>query len=67
MTVKVKRLPDRRPELMRQLQTAAGRALNEAAMLVRNAAKQLVSVRYVRVKRQRRRRRGEGTDNAEQA
>jgi hypothetical protein len=67
MTVKVKRLPDRRPELMRQLQTAAGRALHEAAMLVRNAAKQLVSVRYVRVKRQRRRRRGEGTDNAEQA
>jgi hypothetical protein len=67
MTVKVKRLPDRRPELMRQLQAAAGRALSEAAVIVRNAAKQLVSVRYVRTRRSRRRRRGEGSDNAEQA
>jgi hypothetical protein len=65
MTVKVKRLPDRRPELMRQLQTAAGRALNEAAMLVRNAAKQLVSVRYVRTRRPSRRQQG-GSDNAAQ-
>lgn len=47
MTAKVKRI-DRRPELMRSLNTASGKALKQAALLCQAIARQLVSRKYVK-------------------
>ena len=45
MSVKVKK-KDRRPELMRSLETAAGKSLERAAKLCRSIAQQMVSRKY---------------------
>jgi hypothetical protein len=45
MSVKVKKV-DRRPELMRHLQTATGKSLQRAAKLCKAIAQQLVSRKY---------------------
>ena len=46
MTVKVKLRKDNRPLLMRALETATGKAMQDAALLCREIAKKLVSKRY---------------------
>ncbi len=56
MTVKAKRI-DRRPELMRSLDTATGKALRQAALLCQAIARQLVSKRYIRSNEEREERR----------
>ena len=56
MTAKVKRI-DRRPELMRSLDTATGKALRQAALLCQAIARQLVSKRYIRSNEEREERR----------
>ena len=56
MTAKVKRI-DRRPELMRSLDTATGKALKQAALLCQAIARQLVSKRYIRSNEEREERR----------
>ena len=53
MSVKVKKKVDRRPELMRSLETAAGKALQHAATLCKGVARQLVSKRYQMTKEER--------------
>ena len=45
MSVKIKK-KDRRPELMRSLETAAGKSLERAAKLCRSIAQQMVSRKY---------------------
>jgi hypothetical protein len=45
MSVKVKKI-DRRPELMRHLETATGKSLQKAARLCKAIAQQLVSRKY---------------------
>ena len=45
MSVKIKKR-DRRPELMRSLNTAAGKSLKKAAILCKAIAQQLVSRKY---------------------
>ena len=45
MSVKVKK-KDRRPELMRSLETATGKSLERAAKLCRSIAQQMVSRKY---------------------
>ena len=53
MTAKVKRI-DRRPELMRSLDTATGKALKQAALLCQAIARQLVSKQYTGPSREER-------------
>lgn len=45
MSVKIKKI-DRRPELMRSLNTAAGKSLKKAALLCQAIAQQLVSRKF---------------------
>ena len=45
MSVRIKK-KDRRPELMRSLETATGKSLERAAMLCRSIAQQMVSRKY---------------------
>lgn len=66
MSVKVKKKVDRRPELMRSLETATGKALQHAATLCKGVARQLVSKRYQRVPNRRGRNKAQAAASEQQ-